>query len=360
MAAKKYLIDIDSPLGDWYASKRTVKAILANHPNEDVSARINSPGGSLDHGLDIAQQFKDHGNVIAYVFGLTASAATVAALGAKKIVMSRNSFILIHRCSNWVDVWGQMNEEQIEKAIEELTANKEDNKKIDLVLSRMYADKCKKSIQDIHDIMKKSAWLSADEAKSLGFADEIIEDNEPVKFTNSMADKFNSLQMPLPPIAPMQEDENTTGERLANVIVEKLASLFKKNDKITDNTNQQTNAQMKKLMQFVCLNALLGIEGIEFNDEAKVASFNEEQLKAINEKLDALQKEVDNKVAEITKKDEEILSKTNEIAAKETEISTLKNSAGDDDNRIHNDGDIANDADVVKNAREMFKQFNPE
>ena len=80
----------------------------------------------------------------------------------------------------------------------------------------------------------------------------------------------------------------------------------------------------------------------------------------MKKKLDALQKEVDNKVAEITKKDEEILSKTNEIAAKETEISTLKNSAGDDDSRIHNDGDIADDADVVKNAREMFKQFNPE
>ena len=352
----KYLIDIDGPLGDWYVSKRSVKAILAKHSNEHVDARINSPGGSLDHGLDIAQQFVDHGDVTAYIYGLTASASTIAASGAKKIVMSSNAMVLFHRVSNWVDVWGQMNEEEIDRTIAELIANKEDNKKMDLMLARMYANRCKKTIEDMHAIMVKSAWLTADEAKEIGFVDEILENKEPVMFTNSMADKFNSMQMPIPPIEFTAEE---VSEKEARNLWERFLA-FISNDKKDSNSNiiNQPENSMRKLLNFLALNALLAVEGIDFSDEAKTAALTEDQLKAINEKLDTLQTAIDAKDAEIALNATEIQAKANDIVAKDAEIATLKLAAGDDDTRHHSDDDDTEDSgDVVKNARAMFNQF---
>lgn len=346
--AKNYLIDLDGRIGSFGSDKLYVKRVLESHPNETIEARINSLGGSLDDGLDIADQFREHGNVTVSIFGFTASAATIVAMGAKTIKMSNNAFVLFHRCSNWVDVWGRMNEEEIQRTIDELTKNKEDNKKIDLVLARMYAERCKKSIEDMHAIMRKSAWLTAQEAKELGFVDEIIEDNEKVEFTNSMATKFNVMDMPMPP-CQITEDDKTGLEKIVDTLVNAYKKAFSDNS-INNNKNQ---IQMRKIANFLALNAILAIDGIDFNDEAKTASLNEEQLKAINDKVNELQSEFDTQSEELTKKQTEIDDLQKQIANKDAEITVLKKTPGDDDQRNHDDG---NDepTNVVESARKMF------
>ena len=92
-----YQLYLNTTIGCWNCSKTAVREVLARHKNKPVNVLISSPGGLLDDGLDIMQQFKDHGDVTAYISGFTASAATVAAMGAKKIVMGKYSFFLA-RC----------------------------------------------------------------------------------------------------------------------------------------------------------------------------------------------------------------------------------------------------------------------
>ncbi len=347
-----YHIDLDSTIGGWFANKHFVKRVLADNQNTEVNVRINSLGGNIDDGLDIASQFKEHGNVTAHIFGLTASAATILALGAKKIKMSRHAFVLFHRVSNWVDVWGQMNEEQLEKAIEELQQNKEDNKKIDLVLARMYADKCGKSIDEMHQIMCKGAWLTADEAKEIGFVDEIIDDDTKTTVTNSMVQKFNLMDIPTPPCNVVEDAQQSLVERMAKAVEEKIKNLFNKN-----NSNPQKTTEMRKIVNLVALVACLGIDGINFDDERKMACLTEDQLKAIDDKINELQTKIDNHVEEKKKADAEIADLKKQIADKDAEIARLGEEPGADDKRTH--GDKEDDkTDVVTRSREMYNEIS--
>lgn len=115
-----YNINIDDYIGRWGYSKQYIRNQLAGLKGKSVNVRISSLGGSVEHGLDIRQQFLDHGDVTAYLYGLVASSATIAALGAKKVCISKYCMFLVHKVSNWVDAWGQMNADQIQELIDDL------------------------------------------------------------------------------------------------------------------------------------------------------------------------------------------------------------------------------------------------
>lgn len=352
--AKKYIIDLDGTIGGFYANKHYVKKMLAEHSNEAVDVRINSLGGAVDDGLDIAEQFREHGNVTANIFGLTASAATIAAMGAKKIRMSRNAFVLFHRVSSWVDVWGQMNEEQIDQTIERLKQDKEDNKKFDLVIARMYAERCGKTLDEMHEVMRRGAWITADEAKEMGFVDELIDDDVKPTFTNSMATKFNALDIPLPP-CPACDDEPADTQNLVNAIVDGVRNLFdKKEEETITNINDK---EMRKIVDFVALNSLLQVEGIDFSDEATTAAVTEEQLHTINDTIEALQGQIAEREAELATKQAENEELQAQVTAANAEIENLKAAPGDDDARTHEDcADEATDG-VLENAIKMFNEI---
>ena len=113
----RYDIIIDTYIGYYPATKSAVRQALEEKPSAPVNVRINSYGGDVQHALDIRQQFIDHGNITVSIFGMTASAATILAMGAKRIRMSRYALMLVHRCSGWVEAWGQMNAEELAEAI---------------------------------------------------------------------------------------------------------------------------------------------------------------------------------------------------------------------------------------------------
>ena len=164
----QYQLTIDDTIGRWGYSKQYVRNILAGYRGKHVDVRISSLGGDLDHGLDIRQQFVDHGDITVYITGFTASAATVIAMGAKKVCMSRYAMMLVHKCSNFIDAWGYYNADEMAALIESLEANKQENDRIDVVLATMYAAKCGKKIPDILDTLKAGRWLTASEALALG------------------------------------------------------------------------------------------------------------------------------------------------------------------------------------------------
>lgn len=190
-----YNLYLDTTIGCWNCSKDYVREALSHYKGKPVNVLISSPGGLLDDGLDIMRQFRDHGDVTAYISGFTASAATVAAMGAKKVIMGKYSFFLVHKCSNFIELWGSYNADQINALIDELTENKKENDKIDVVLAQLYADKCGKPISEILNVLKEGKWLNANEALALGLVDEIYEDK---KQNLSLADKSRFVNMGLP------------------------------------------------------------------------------------------------------------------------------------------------------------------
>lgn len=309
-----YQIIINDYIGDHWAGtdKVSIQNQIAKYKDEHVDVKISSLGGSLDDGLDIRQQFIDHGDVTAHLHGFVASAATVIAMGAKKIVMGKYALFLVHQCSNTVLVWEQMNADDLQSLIEQLQKNKEDNEKIDQVLAAMYASRCKNHTQEeLLELLKESKWLTAQEALEWGFIDEIADtDEDAPQMTNSLAKKFNAAGLPLTGLE-IQPD----GGSFARSILDSLKSI---KDILTPKPkNSAVEEHSTKLItmneELIKVNALLAVESLTFED-GKIA-LTEDQMKAVENRLNELESQHDADVNTIAERDNTISELTEQVAA---------------------------------------------
>ena len=173
----KYDIYINADIG-WPISYEYVRSELSKLEGQDVNVYVSSLGGSLVHALKIRRLFIDHGRVTCHLHGFVASAATILATGAQRVLMGRHALYLAHLCSLPAEVvWGYHNAEEIARAIEELQDTKLDLDKIDSTVAGIYAARGSKTAEEFHAIMAKGLWMNAEEVLVLGLADELAEDD---------------------------------------------------------------------------------------------------------------------------------------------------------------------------------------
>lgn len=128
-----------------------------------IHIRLNSPGGSVFDGTAIFNAIKQHkSRTVAHIDGLAASISSVIALAADEVRMSENAFFMIH--DPWSIVIG--NADTMREEAELLD-------KVKGTIAKTYMDKSGKTADEINDMMSAETWLTADEAKELGFVDEI-------------------------------------------------------------------------------------------------------------------------------------------------------------------------------------------
>ena len=200
---KNYQLFLKGDVGSRWSGNFTsdmVNWVLDKHQDSEVNVLINSLGGYTHEGLAISSLFKIHGNVHVHFIGQSASAATIAAMGAKKITIDADAMFLVHRCAGVVLEWAYMNTEQIDEFIKKLEKQKEKQSTVDTVVANLYAKRCKKTKDELLALMSKDSWLTAQQALEWGFVDEITddaEDKEPL--TESTVAAMSSAGMPLPP-----------------------------------------------------------------------------------------------------------------------------------------------------------------
>lgn len=203
---RTYHIDIDSYIG-YPISAAYIKQKLSPLRSRPVTVRINSYGGDVMTALDIRQQFIDHGQVTAYILGMTASAATILAMGAKKVVMSRYALMLVHPASTGVTELGMYNHDQLEEAIQRLRSRQADIDSIDSVISAIYAEHAhgRATQAQMASLMAEARWLTAQEALEAGLIDEIDETAaapDPTKasalFSDHQREIFAACGLPMP------------------------------------------------------------------------------------------------------------------------------------------------------------------
>lgn len=324
----KYQIIIDSFIGPYAFSKQYVRNVLKDYEGKHVDVLISSPGGSIDHGFDIMGQFKDHGDVTVYLSGLVASAATVIAMGAKRVIMTKASAFMAHKCSNFIDIWGSYNADQIQSLIDDLEKNKKDNERIDLVIANCYADKCHKKVSEILPVLKKGEWMTPQEALDFGFVDEIstsVAFNQKLEISNAALDKLNALGIPTIGLTSGRFDvtnSETVPEEVSPVVVSTPSA------ENSSKSNDMTN------FNFTTVEALLKLDAIQVDKDGYV-SVTAENFEKINNRIKDLE--------------DSLTEKTDAVAAKETEISNLNDQiinlsegAGDETEEIE---DTATDAD---------------
>lgn len=153
---------------DWFCMEAvSAKSISNALPDDgsDIVLEVNSNGGLVTVGSDIYTMLKQYpGNVTAEVTGMAASAASVAIMGADKVVISPTAQMMIHKA-----LLGYVsgNSDDLDKASNALKAS-------DQGIVNAYVVKTGKSEDEVMELMRSETYMSAQKAVELGFADEIM------------------------------------------------------------------------------------------------------------------------------------------------------------------------------------------
>lgn len=155
---------------DWFGieavSPADIDAQLEAAGGEEVELEINSGGGDVYAGAEIYTALKQYsGNSIAKIVGIAASAASVLAMGAKKILISPPAQMMVHNV--WTRAEGDYREMEHEAVV-----LKGWNKSI----ANAYALKTGMEMGELLKLMNNTTWLTAQDAVKMGFADEIMFD----------------------------------------------------------------------------------------------------------------------------------------------------------------------------------------
>ena len=274
-------IVIDGPIGQYSFSKQFMRNELTGQSKNQVLIKISSLGGSVDDALNIYDQFIEHGNVTAELSAFVASSATLISLGAKTVRMNENSFYLIHKAMNWVDEWGSMNEDEIDELIAKLETQKQQLAKVTLQLAKMYVKKSGKTLDEITSLMKQQTWLTAEEAKSWGFVDEIFVPEVAVNYIENlqMVAMITASDYPPPP------RKASIGLLNSPIAVVDEESLFDRIwNRITNKQNEVTPINKTEMKtQFLNVNKVLTVDNLE--STADGVFLNETQIEAIENRL---------------------------------------------------------------------------
>lgn len=318
---KNYNLYLKGGVGGWNFNADMVNWVLDKHKDSEVHVLIDSLGGNVDTALSISSLFKIHGNVHVHYVGMNASAATIAAMGAKRITIDESALFLVHKCMYLVLEWDFMNADELAAHIDELKKAKKDNETIDGCIAGMYAKRCKKTKDELLALMKEGAWLTAQQALEWGFVDEITHDSEDLKpeITAEVINSLSDAGIPFPPIQ---------GKKKNSIMAKFMAFLhspFSNNDSEDAPAESQNHSNpMAKIL--TALGALLGVSVAVSDDKVSLTA---DQAVKINDTLDANLKEIDSLKASVADKDKELAKLKADIADKVKTIADLRKEPAD-------------------------------
>lgn len=290
-------IDLFDEIGGWgvYAKefKNEVSELISN-ASEEVIVNINSPGGSVFEGIEIYNYLKGLENpTTVRINSLSASIATVIALGADTLQISESAFFMIH--NPWSMAMGEADD--MRKQADVLDKIKE------TILS-IYEKNSNLDRERITALMDEETWLTGSEAVEYGFADELTEGVKVAAMaTTDIINQFKNKPKEL----IMAKEENQEQEHTS--ILDKIKNLLNGEDK-----NTELNERYAELTEEV--KALK-----ESNDDFQATL--KEQETTLEEAYNALKAEKEANAVAVADKQKEVEAKEEVIASKDEEITTL-------------------------------------
>lgn len=153
----------------WDDSEVTAKSFLEDLKackNQPVNLHINSNGGDVFQALAIYNSLKNYeGNVNVIIDGIAASAASLIICAGDNVKMASNALIMIHLPQ--VGLMGYYNSAELEKIQNSLRS-------CEGAILETYKSKLpEKNHSDVAQMMTEEKYFTAEEAKAIGFVDEI-------------------------------------------------------------------------------------------------------------------------------------------------------------------------------------------
>ena len=131
---------------------------------DELLVRINSPGGDVFAAQAIYTMLRQHSaKVTVRVDGLAASAATLILMAGDTIQMPANAMLMVH--NPWTLTAGDAND--LRGMADTLDAVRDS-------MLAAYTARTGRTADEIIPLLDAETWLTAERAKELGFADEVL------------------------------------------------------------------------------------------------------------------------------------------------------------------------------------------
>ena len=158
-------LSIYDEIGFWGVQAKDFIGDLRAVTSKTINVEINSPGGDVFAGLAIYNALKSSGKeIVVKVMGVAASTASLIAMAGDKIVMPKNTFMMVH--NPWSFAAG---------TADELRDTADTLDKIGASLQATYVARTGQTEDTIKELLSKDTWLTADESLALGFATEVTD-----------------------------------------------------------------------------------------------------------------------------------------------------------------------------------------
>lgn len=287
-------VDIFGDIGDWGVNAENFIGELRSANGKDLVLNISSLGGSVNDALQIHDYLASYsGKVTAKITGLTASSATIIAMGAKEVLMSENALFLIH------NVWTPMTAGNAD----DLQSEAESLRQIDEILVNIYKKKTKRAASTIKKLMAEERWMDAEEALRLGFIDKTYVPSKDI-INKVILNKIDENNLPLLPdnvignFINSQNLDKMTLDKInekIDVVINKIENLFNKEEEAVETLNKAEveatlNAEIEELKNLYDWQLNEQADTIKVkNEEINNLKLNfEESLKELNEKIEKL------------------------------------------------------------------------
>lgn len=152
---------------------------------KQINLRINSPGGDSFAGVAIYNTLKKHpATITAHIDGIAASAASLIAMAADKIVMPKNAFMVVHEASALT--YGPADQHLAMAA---------DLERVSSSYANTYSARSKQTLENVKALMKEDRLMGAEECKAKGYCDDLT---DPMTVTSTfelskLPEKFRSI-----------------------------------------------------------------------------------------------------------------------------------------------------------------------
>ena len=146
--------------------------------NRDITMHINSPGGSVLHGLGMVDVMRYIKSDIATInTGMAASMGSILLSSGTKGKRSSLNFskVMIHQVSSGAQ--GHVEDNRISQM---------ESEKYNYILFKMLAENSGRDFYDVLEAARRDKWLNSQEALDFGFIDEIILSDKTSSITTLM------------------------------------------------------------------------------------------------------------------------------------------------------------------------------
>ena len=177
--------------GDEVTPKQFADDLAALGDVQEITVYINSGGGDVFAAQAIGNQLeRSSATVTVHIDGLCASAATIVACHADKVIAAADSCYMIHPAS--MGVCDYLTADDMHDCLKALDTIREN-------IVTLYAKKTGKSTDQCGKWMDETNWWTAAEAKENGFIDEVDDEEPDTVVENRNGVLFvNSIGMGLP------------------------------------------------------------------------------------------------------------------------------------------------------------------